>query len=272
MRHVVYRCLAAILIVFPVAAQRPAFEAATVKPNSNCSGGRGGGGGGAPATGRLNVTCLAARDLIQIAYGMFADGMTQNPHRPQVLDGPGWIDSETFDIVAKAEDNAPVARMYGPMMQSLLEDRFALKIHKETRQLPVYTLTVAKNGAKLPATPEGSCTPLDLSHPAPAGALICGWGSVHMVKGNMVIDSHGSTVAKFAGSLVETVNRPVIDRTDLTGLFDIHLEFAPDNASSDATGAAIFTAIQDQLGLKLTAEKGPVEVLVIDHIERPSAN
>jgi uncharacterized protein (TIGR03435 family) len=239
------------------------FEAASIKPNPNCSGGR--GGSGMPAPGRLNVNCLAARDLIQIAYGMFADGVTQNPHRPQVFDGPGWIDSETFDIVAKAEDNAPVAHMYGPMMQTLLEDRFALKIHKEIRQQPVYTLTVAKNGAKLPATAEGSCTPLDLSHPVPAGAIICGRGSVRMVKGNMVIDSHGSTVAKFAGSLVEMLNQPVIDRTGLTGLFDIHLEFAPDNAS-------IFTAVQDQLGLKLTSEKGPVEVLVIDHIERPSAN
>jgi len=266
----------AVLLVLPAAAQtnvpRPAFEAATVKPNPNCTGGRGGGGSGMPAPGRLNATCLAARDLIQIAYGMFADGETQNPHRPQVFDGPAWIDSETFDIVAKAEDNAPVARMYGPMMQLLLEDRFALKIHKETRQLPVYALTIPKNGAKLPATAEGSCTPLDLSHPAPAGAIICGWGSVRMVKGNMVIDSHGSTVAKFAGSLVETLNRPVIDRTDLTGLFDIHLEFAADNAPPDATGASIFTAVQDQLGLKLTSEKGPVEVLVIDHIERPSPN
>jgi uncharacterized protein (TIGR03435 family) len=252
-------------------APRPAFEAATIKPNPNC-GGRGGGGSGMPTPGRLNANCLAARDLIQIAYGMFADGMTQNPHRPQVFDGPAWIDSETFDIVAKAEDNAPVARMYGPMMQLLLEDRFALKIHKETRQLPVYALTIAKNGAKLPATAEGSCTPLDLSHPAPAGAIICGWGSVRMVKGNMVIDSHGSTVAKFAGSLVETLNQPVIDRTDLIGLFDIHLEFAADNATPDATGASIFTAVQDQLGLKLTSEREPVEVLVIDHIERPSPN
>ena len=146
MRHVVYRCLTVFLLFLPAAAQRPAFEAATVKSNPNCSGGR--GGGGAPATGRLSVTCLAARDLIQIAYGMFADGITQNPNRPQVFDGPGWIDSETFDIVAKAEDNAPVARMYGPMMQSLLEDRFALKIHKETRQQPVYALTIAKNGAE----------------------------------------------------------------------------------------------------------------------------
>ena len=93
-----------------------------------------------------------------------------------------------------------------------------------------------------------------------------------MVKGNMVIDSHGSTVAKFAGSLVETLNRPVIDRTDLTGLFDIHLEFAADNAPADATGASIFTAVEEQLGLKLTSEKGPVEVLVIDRIEHPSAN
>jgi hypothetical protein len=231
MRHVVYRTFVAVLLVLPAAAQtaapRPAFEAATVKANPNCSGGR--GGGGMPAPGRLNATCLAARDLIQIAYGMFADGLKQSPHRPQVFDGPAWIDSETFDIVAKAEDNAPVARMYGPMMQSLLEDRFALKIHKETRQLPVYTLALAKNGAKLPLTAEGSCTPLDLSR------------------------------------------RPVIDKTGLTGMFDIHLEFAGDNAP-DATGASIFTAVEEQLGLKLTSDKGPVEVLVIDRIERPSAN
>ena len=258
MRHVVHRYLIAVLLVLPALAQRPAFEAATVKPNPNCADGR---GGGAPATGRLNVTCLAARDMIQIAYGMFADGMKQNPHRPQVFDGPGWIDSETFDIVAKAEDNAPVAQMYGPMLQSLLEDRFALKIHKEVRQMPVYTLTVAKNGSKLPATPETSCAP----NP-------CGRGSVRTLNGNMVVESHGVTIATFAERLVEMLNQPVIDKTGLTGLFDIHLEFAAANAAPDATGASLFTAIQDQLGLKFTSEKGPEEVLVIDHIERPSAN
>jgi uncharacterized protein (TIGR03435 family) len=266
MRHVVYRTVVAVALVLATGsaqtpAARPAFEAATVKPNPNCAGGRGGGGSGMPAPGRLNATCLAPRDLIQIAYGMFADGATQNPHRPQVFDGPAWIDSETFDIVAKAEDNAPVARMYGPMLQTLLEDRFALKIHKETRQQPVYTLTVAKNGPKLPAIADGSCT-----------TNICGRGSVRAVKGNTVIESHGVTLAVFAERLVEILNQPVIDRTGLTGLFDIHLEFAADNAPPDATGASIFTAVQDQLGLKLTSEKAPVEVLVIDHIERPSPN
>lgn len=253
------------MLVLPAAAQtvawRPAFEAATVKPDPNCAGGRGGGGSGPPAPGRLTANCLAPRDLIQIAYGMFADGVTQNPHRPQVLDGPAWIDSETFDIVAKAEDNAPVARMYGPMMQSLLEDRFALKIHRETRQLPVYTLTTAKNGPKLHVTPAESCA-----------VNPCGRGSVRTVNGNTVMESHGVTIAVFAERLVETFNQPVIDRTGLTGLFDIHLEFAPYNAAADATGASIFTAVQDQLGLKLTSEKGAVEVLVIDHIERPSPN
>jgi uncharacterized protein (TIGR03435 family) len=235
MRHVVYRYLIAVLPVLPAAARinvpRPAFEAATVKPNPNCAGGRG-GGRGVPPTGRLNVTCLTACDLIQIAYGMFADGLKQSPHRPQVFNGPAWIDSETFDIVAKAEDNAPVARMYGPMMQSLLEDRFALKIHKETRQLPVYALTIAKNGAKLLATPETSCA----TNP-------CGRGSVRTANGNTVIEGHAVTLAVFAERLVETLNQPVIDRTGLTRLFDIHLEFAPYNAG---------------------AEKGPVEALVID--------
>jgi uncharacterized protein (TIGR03435 family) len=226
----------------------------------------------------LNATCLAPRDLIQIAYGMFADGMTRNPHHPQVFDGPGWIDSDTYDIVAKADGNAPVARMYGPMMQVLLEDRFALRIHEETRQLPVYTLTVAKNGAKLAATKEGSCTPLDLKHPPAApepgqpAPVICGKGSVRLVNGNTVIESRGITIATLAERLVETVNQPVIDRTGLNGLFDIHLEFAANNAQPDASGASIFTAVQAQLGLRLTSEKGPVEVLVIDHIERPSGN
>ena len=88
----------------------------------------------------------------------------------------------------------------------------------------------------------------------------------------MVIESHGVAIAVFAERLVEMLNQPVIDKTGLTGLFDIHLEFAADNAPADATGASLFTAIQNQLGLKLTSEKGPVEVLVIDHIERPSPN
>ena len=95
---------------------------------------------------------------------------------------------------------------------------------------------------------EGSCTPLNLIDTGAGGRYYLGRGSVRMVKGNMVIDSHGSTVARFARTLVKKMlNRQVIDRTDLTGLSDIHLEFAPDNAPPDATGASIFTAVRISL-------------------------
>jgi uncharacterized protein (TIGR03435 family) len=272
MRHVLYGLVAAALLAFAQPAVQ--FEAASIKPSPNCAGGHG-GGGSSPAPGRFSVRCFSAEDYIQAAYSMFADGVSQNPRRMQVFGGPGWAAAETWDIEARGGD-APIAKMYGPMLQKLLEDRFQLKIHRETRQLPVYILTLAKGGSKLSATKEGSCIPLDLNHmePSAAGSVRCGSGSVRGNAGRTVIDSHGQTLTALAAQGFHAdFDRPVIDQTGLAGMFDIHLEFAREGAPADDLSApSLFTAVQEQLGLKLTPDKGPVEVLVIDHLERPSEN
>ena len=185
------------------------------------------------------------------------------------------------------------------MLQRLLEDRFQVKVHKESRDVPVYTLTVAKSGLKLQASKPGSCTPMDMNNlprntikPGDPMPKYCGGGGMRTNGAIWTADWYGVTMAEFAGRMLENdVDRPIIDRTGLTGRFDVHLEFARDNARSGpvrlngadspglppsspdrAAGPSIFTALQEQLGLKLSAEKGPVDVLVIDHVEKPSAN
>jgi len=272
MRHVLCGLVAAVLL----ASAQPVtqFEAASIKPSANCAGGRG-GGGSSPAPGRFSVRCFSAEDYIQAAYSMFADGVSQNPRRMQIFSGPDWGKTDTWDIEARA-GAAPIAQMYGPMLQKLLEDRFHLKIHRETRQLPVYILTLAKGGPKLAATKEGSCVPLDLKsmQPPSPGSVRCGSGSVRGNAARTVIDSHGQTVTALAAQGFRAdLDRPVIDQTGLTGMFDVHLEFAHEGApAGDLSAPSLFTAVQEQLGLKLTPDKGPVEVLVIDHLERPSEN
>jgi uncharacterized protein (TIGR03435 family) len=272
MRHVLCGLVAAAAMA--AAQPAPRFEAASIQPNANCAGGRG-GGGSPSAAGRFSVRCFSVEDYIEAAYSMFADGVNQNPRRMRIFGGPDWAKTETWDIEARAA-GAPVARMYGPMLQKLLEDRFRLKIHRETRQLPIYILAVARAGPKLSPAKPGSCIPLDLNQmqpPAP-GSVRCGSGSVRGDAARTVVDSHGQTLAALAAQGFHAdFDRPVIDQTGITGMFDIHLEFAREGApAGDLRAPSLFTAVQEQLGLKLTPGEGPVEVLVIDHLEHPSEN
>ncbi|SPE39608.1 Peptidase M56, BlaR1 (fragment) [Candidatus Sulfopaludibacter sp. SbA3] len=201
------------------------------------------------------------------------------------------MESDTYDLAAKAEGGAPVARMMGPMMQMLLEDRFKLKIHRETKEAPVYILTVAKGGAKLEPTKDGSCVPIDLEHlpkPGEPRPNFCGNQSMRRTGSSVTMTARGITMSMFTGmALPQVAGRPIIDKTGLAGEYDIQIDFAPDNLmpepggrggagdpgapSADTPAPSIFAALQ-QLGLKLEAGKGPVEILVIDHVERPSEN
>ena len=278
-------------------AARTGFEVASVRLNTTgCANGRGGRAGG-PSPGLLSAECITLRDLIQAAYGTFANGPNMNQTTLQVLGAPGWVDSDSYDIQAKPAGNATVDQMYGPMLQVLLEDRFQLKIHRESRELPVYTLTVAKSGDRLQTSKGGSCVSLDPSHP-PAQpepgqppTRFCGRTSIRRNGAKMTVDAFGISMALFAGTTLSTrlnLDRPVIDKTGLQGIFDLHLEFAAENAASGLdragadnpggpaapmdTGPSIFTAIQEQLGLKLSPDKGPVDVLVVDHVEKPTEN
>jgi len=222
--------------------------------------------------------------LIQAAYVIFADGHTiSSPMHIPISGGPGWINSDRYTIDAKPEEPQSEEMMNGPMMQALLEERFKLKIHHETREVPVYALTVAKAGPKLKPFKDGSCTPIDFTK-LTMSALDSRVPGVNYCRnvarpagGIEIYDAQGTSLDEFCILQFGRMDRPVINRTGIAGLFDIHLEFAPgatnpDDAASDAAGPSIFTALQQQLGLKLEAARGPGEFVVIDHVEKPSGN
>ncbi len=268
------------------------------------TGGRGGPGGNSP--GRYVVRCGTVEKLIQQAYIMFADGAGVNPHSfyESLEGGPGWIKSDLYDIEAEPEGTPSRPMMGGPMMQALLEDRFTLKIHREVKQVPVYDLVIAKGGPKMPKVDEASCPPMVSSTEAFARVQagqpmpkFCGsttWGMRRGGPSLMTENDHGTTLDQFAGGLTRVLDRAVINKTGLTGLFDFHVEFSPDDTTPafmpagvmkgyggpprdpgvppDPSGPSYFTAIQDQLGLKLEPAKGPGDFLVIDSIERPDEN
>ena len=279
------------------AASRPAFEVASIKLVTNCSASR------PPRTspGRLNI-CFSLRALILGAYGGFV-GQQMNPRLLylKVLGGPAWLDSDRYEISAKAEGNASLAQMMGPMLQTLLEERFKVKVHMEARETPVYALTLANDHPKLQPFKEGSCTPMDLNDPpnlkpGDAKPRYCGGGQSRQNGETVVRDWYGLTMEEFAGqAFYAYVDRPVVDRTGLTERYDVHLEFArgefgtrtsgpvylngelsPDALSgtpgADSSGPSIFTALRQQLGLKLVPDKSPLQAIVVDHAEKPSEN
>jgi uncharacterized protein (TIGR03435 family) len=271
---------------------RPAFEVASVKLNTHCD--TGGASGGMSTPGRIALECADLRDLILTAYGIYGNGANpaSGSFRMQVVGGPPWMDSTRYDLVAKPAGNPQRAEMYGPILQSLLEERFKLRVHRETKEGPVYFLTVAKNGPKLRATPEGACVPVDIDHPRGAGkSSVPDCGKVKTGRGGEVVtvDIPGATIANLCSQLGLVMDREVIDRTGLAGRFDIHLEVTPADlqtkfvagrgvdqpvqpAADDKDGPPISLALQQQLGLKLETGRGPVPVLVVDHIERPTDN
>jgi uncharacterized protein (TIGR03435 family) len=195
--------------------------------------------------------------------------------------------SARYDIAAKAEGNPDRETMSGSMLQSLLEDRFQLKIHRETRVGPVYALTVAESGFKLKerTTPCAPPPQFDKANPPTKQAKLammrdtCGM-RMATTGPNRLLELNGSTVAQFAKNMeINYLDLPLIDRTGIPGMFDFHLEFAGDelvaNPNGDPrppAGPSLFTAIEEQLGLKLERTRGPSDVLVVDRLDRPSEN
>jgi uncharacterized protein (TIGR03435 family) len=181
----------------------------------------------------------------------------------QISGVPEWAlgRDQFYDITAKVEgESAPALEQVRPMLQTLLADRFQLKLHRETRELPVYDLVDDKKGPKLKES-IGPRSP----HPVTFSGTL--------TRFNLLDKSLADLVDSIAGF----VDRPVLDKTGLTGRYDFTLEFThsnPDLVARDSPEAdrSIFTAIQEQLGLKLTPAKAPTEILVIDHAERPSEN
>lgn len=262
------------------------FEVAAIKPCKSevVPEGARGGGRESLSPGRLNLECRTVKGLIQMAYVLFANGHVNPRALVPVEGGAAWINSERYTIDAKTEGTPSHGTMHGPMLQALLEDRFHLQIHRETREIPVYLLTVAKGGLKLKPFQPGSCTPIDFDFffskfpppdlpELPAGQKYC--LNRGTSKGlNNLVEAEGMSLDAFAQAYLGGLDRPVINKTGIAGLFDFRLEFAPDEAASDdpAGAPSMFTALQQQLGLRLETGKGPGEFLVIDRVERPSGN
>jgi uncharacterized protein (TIGR03435 family) len=251
-------------------ATRPAFEVASIRLNKS---GVEQASVRAQPGGRLTVSNNSLRNIIRNAY---------NVQNFQIVGGPDWINTDRWDIVAKATgDVAPPDLLI--MVRSLLAERFKLVIHTEMRETPVYALLVARSDGRLGAQLRPSsvdCAALLASFKARKetppntinGRPSCG---TRTTAGNMMTTA--TTMADFVRNLAPMAGRPVVDRTGLTGAFDIDLTWAPDPQgapgtapSPDGDRPSLVTAVQEQLGLKLDSQRLPFETLVIDSVERPT--
>jgi uncharacterized protein (TIGR03435 family) len=265
----------------PIAASDPAFEVASVKPNR--SGDAGWRLDPQPG-GRLTGTNVTAAALIRFAYEL--------PDF-QMFGGPKWLNSDRFDVVAKAEGDPPL-KQRRLMLRTLMAERFKLTAHTETRELPIFALVLARNdgriGPQLRRT-EADCAGVDRPSldlgvgPSPStGPPRCGYfgfaPGADFRSGRGGLGFRGLTMAAFAKILVPMVRRSVDDQTGLTGYFDAEFDFMaelpappPPPGVSNPFGnefSSVFTVLPEQLGLKLKPATGPVEVLVIDRVEPPS--
>ena len=226
-----------------VLAFAQSFEVASIKPSapdSNTETRRYPGG-------RFTATGVTLKALIQRAYDV-------QPF--QIAGGPKWLSSDRFDIAAKAGEEFRADQPLNPLIQALLADRFGLKLHHENREMPLYSLVVDKGGPKL--QPNSS-----------AGGSTWTYGR-GLLKGNRV------SLSMLASDLLQkALERPVTDHTGIPGNFDLQLTWAPEEvlaAPDGEPGPSLFNAIREQLGLRLEAQRGPVEILVIDSAEKPKEN
>jgi uncharacterized protein (TIGR03435 family) len=261
-----------------------------------------------PSPNRVTRNCYTVLALLQDAYVIFADGQSRAPsslQMPAIEKAPSWMSSDLYTIDAVAEGAPGQPAMLGPMMQSLLEDRFHLKLHKENRTGPALELTVVKGGSKLKLN-DGTCSvdipasaaPRDPATGRPAAGFAGGRVTPPSQPGvpcrfrlnlnngpNQLFVARAMTIEEFCSNLSRITGRTILDQTGLQGKFDIRLEFLPDHANSRAAaadqpdapsdlqpGASLFTALEQQVGLKLTPVKGARQVIVIDHVEKPSGN
>ena len=278
-------------------AAAPAFEVASIKPNNS-------GDGRVMLQnqpGRFAATNVTLKMLIRNAYQL---------QEFQITGGPSWIGSDHFDIIAKIEATDADSQAPPPqpgaipgqdptrlqlMLRTLLADRFKLQVHEETKDQPIYALVLARSDGRLGPSLKKSdvdCAALMAASrgrgmpppPAPGAPMPCG---IRMGFGTMAVG--GATLANLATSLSMMVGRVVTDKTGLSGAYDMNLTWTPDQMPArppgapdgpprvngveiDPNGPSIFTAVQEQLGLKLDAQRGPVNVLVIDRAEKPTEN
>jgi uncharacterized protein (TIGR03435 family) len=298
------------------AESSPSFEVASVKPAAPITGNRiqvmMRGGPGTPDPGQITYTNVTVKNVLMNAYGV----------KGFQISGPGWLDSERYDIVAKVPRGATKAEFMA-MLQNLLAERFKLTLHREKKDLPMYALVVGKNGPKLkesvdePAPKEGDAPkgggpadgPLadrgmgkmamgkDGFPVLPPGSGGRGATAMMLMNGNARMTAGGQSMAGLAEMLSGQLDLPVVDMTGLTGKYDFTLYFAPEgglalkagmlgpppagpppgeggpgmpaaSAPDGQSNPSLFAALQEQLGLRLEQRKGPVDLLVIDHLEK----
>jgi len=252
-------------------AQQRSFEVASIKRTVDVTGGPSFSLG---PGGRLHVVNNPLLNVIANAYNLPAY---------RVADAPGWVTSDRYDIEARADGDASRDEMIS-MLQALLQDRFKLRARRESREGAIYVLKVARGGHKLHASQDGGCGPFDpRNRPSPAQPRrpICG--------NNLTFDRGAMTawratrinMADAADLLSREVRRPVRDQTGLDGFFDISVDLpalnpttpiGDDANTAAANGPSFFTVLREQLGLTLEPARGPIDMLVIDRIERPTDN
>jgi uncharacterized protein (TIGR03435 family) len=262
----------------------PAFEVASVKPNNSGDFRR--GMGPAPG-GRFSAINVPLRELIAFAYGV-----PNARANLQVVGGPPWINTARFDVQAVAAGGAIPPGQAGPMVSAMLAERFKLEIHRESREVPIYQLVLDRGDKRLGTQLRPSAIDCQarraargrgIPPPAPQGPPpdpttirpTCG---LRLTPGRFAGDA--VPLSQLAEGLAPSVGRLIVDRTGLTGYFDLDLEWTPDQAGqprpdgadtvADVDARSIFTALREQLGLQLEPTKGPVDVVVIDRVEHPS--
>jgi uncharacterized protein (TIGR03435 family) len=226
-----------------------AYDVVTIKPDPD------GHGFFKLSPDSFSMGGMPAWVLIRSAYGVLMEG--------QVVGLPDWAKTEPIAVEAKMDaDTARKLRKLPPMeqwkqmqfmLQAMLADRFALKAHRETKDLPIYELTVAKGGSKMKQTAPDSSG-----------------GSADYASGKAT--AHQISIESLAANLSFAVGRVIVNKTGLEGGYDFTLDYAPDGADASDARPSIFTALEEQLGLKLEPARGPMDVIVVDHIERPTAN
>jgi uncharacterized protein (TIGR03435 family) len=239
-----------------------AFEAASIRPSDPTATGQ--RISGTPG-GLFRATNATLKSLIENAYDV--RGFL-------IFGGPAWLDTQGYDIEARGEalpvstdilakmtdeQRKPYMELFNRRLRTLLMERFQLRVHRETKELPVYALIVAKNGPKLQAA---------IDDGGPRERM-----NVKADAGQVQITARSATLGPFTKTLADLVGRPVLDKTGLTGSFDFTIIYSSDLGTPRTDGGpSLFTALQEQLGLKLDSQKGPVEVLIIDGAEKASEN
>jgi uncharacterized protein (TIGR03435 family) len=263
----------------PQTAKPLAFDVATIKPSNATAGGMGLAKSSPDGISIVNAT---AKSLIANAYGIKQD---------LISGGPSWVGSSEYDVEAKVVATGEVSSLrlsrdqLKLMMQTLLADRLKLVVHTETKELPVYDLTVARSGPKLQQAKPGDTYPNGLKGPDGRS----GAGMMMMIDGNFT--GQAIPMSGLVDTLSLALHRTVVDKTGLTGRYDISIPLPREESGTgpmpsspgdssissaspppDTSGPTLFNIVEEQLGLKLVSTKGPVPTIVIDHIEKPSEN